>query len=34
MIVGKYGVEEREWCSKASKEGYNVDPLKAIQSGW
>ena len=34
VIVGKYGVEQREWCSKASKEGYNVDPLKAIQSGW
>ncbi|KAL6318662.1 hypothetical protein AAG906_001135 [Vitis piasezkii] len=34
VIVGKYGYEERGWCTKEVKEGYGVGIWKTIIRGW
>ena len=33
MIVDKYGLEERGWCSKEVRERYGVGVWKAIRNG-
>ena len=34
MVIGKYGEEEGEWCSRILIEGYGVSLWKAIHCGW
>ena len=34
VIIGKYGVKERGWCSLEAREGYGVALWKAIQKEW
>ena len=34
VIIGKYGVEERGWCSLEARDIYGIGLWKAIRKGW
>ena len=34
VIIGKYGVEERGWCSLEARDSYGIGLWKAIRKGW